>query len=461
MRFKRHVGQGYGSFWRGIIFDREYKNLDDLVTKSKRWFPLFNDGARFLESKGDYKWSWPSGEELLFRTYKEDNDYWKYHGHEYPFIGVNEITKYPTSNILDSMSSCNRSSFTWEKDGPVDAKTGERQYIPPIPLEMFITSNPFGPGHMWVKQRFIDVAPYGQLVTSTVNVFNPKTQQKEPVELTQIAIFGSYRENPYLDPQYIATLDAIKDPNKRKAWLLGSWDIVSGGVFEDLWSPAVHIKRRFRVPTNWRLDRAMDWGSSQPFSVGWWAEANGEEVLLEDGSKWCPARGSLIQVAEWYGTEKIGSNIGLRMSAADVAKGIKEFETRMVELGWFGKRPYSGPADNSIRNVVDEGTKTIEQTMNDVGVYWEESDKSKGSRMNGLQLMRDRLEASLRGEGPGLYVTDNCRATIATWPILPRDEDNLDDVDTTAEDHTYDMGRYRVLKGAFSGPTKLETRWPT
>ena len=34
--FRKHVGQGYGSHWRGVIFDRAYKNLDDLITKSKR-----------------------------------------------------------------------------------------------------------------------------------------------------------------------------------------------------------------------------------------------------------------------------------------------------------------------------------------------------------------------------------------------------------------------------------------
>ena len=67
MFFRKHVGLGYGRFWRGVIFDREYKNLDDLISKSLRWFPQFGDGARFLSSRSDYKWVWPTGEELLFR----------------------------------------------------------------------------------------------------------------------------------------------------------------------------------------------------------------------------------------------------------------------------------------------------------------------------------------------------------------------------------------------------------
>ena len=83
MRFRQNVGKGYGRFWRGVIFDREYKNLDDLVSKSMRWFPAFKDGARFLSGKSDYRWVWPTGEELLFRVLKRDADYWGYHGQEF------------------------------------------------------------------------------------------------------------------------------------------------------------------------------------------------------------------------------------------------------------------------------------------------------------------------------------------------------------------------------------------
>src|SRR5262245_36508064 len=56
MRFRRRVGIGYGSFWRGVIFDREFKNLADLVAQSKRFFKKFNDGAKFLESASEFKW---------------------------------------------------------------------------------------------------------------------------------------------------------------------------------------------------------------------------------------------------------------------------------------------------------------------------------------------------------------------------------------------------------------------
>lgn len=445
MRFARKVGLGYGAAWRGVIFDREYKNLDDLVAKSKKWFPrIFKGRCRFLESKGDYKWVWDTGEELLFRVIKKKSDYDNYHGHEYPFIGWNELTKYPSSELYDMMMSCNRSSWTQEKDSPKD-KRGN-YILPPIPLETFSTCNSSGPGHRWVKQRFIDVAPYGTLVSKTVNVFNPRTQKREDVTRTQITIFGSYRENIYLDPGYVAELESITDPNRRKSWLEGSWDVVSGGAFDDLWQKAVHIVPRFIVPSNWYIDRSFDWGSSAPFSVGWWAEANGEEVQLKDRI-FRPQRGSLIRIDEWYGSDPRLLNTGLVMSAKDIAIGIKEREITMMRAGWISTQPFGGPADNQIRDVREKDVETIEKKMQDQGVRWTDSDKSSGSRKNGMQLMRDRLQAANTGEGPAIYFMAHCLAAISTIPVLPRSEDDPDDVDTDAEDHPWDDTRYRILAG--------------
>jgi hypothetical protein len=460
MAFRKGVGRGYGAFWRGAIFDREYKNLDDLIAKSYKWFPKFGDGAKFLASKSDYRWTWPTGEALLFRQVKRESDYWAYHGHELPWIGWNELCKYPTPALYDAMMSCNRSSFLPGEHSPRDKETGHvSQLLPEIPLVVFSTANPYGPGHNWVKSRFVDIAPAGRVVKTTTEVYNPRTQQREPVTKTQVRIFGSYKENRYLSPEYIAELERISDPNKRKAWLWGDWDIVAGGALDDLWGTHI-VKPRFKVPAGWRLDRALDWGSTAPFSVGWWAEANGEEAEMADGSVFCPPSGTLVRFAEWYGCTEIGLNVGVKMSARAVAEGIKEREAQMRSEGWIAGPVYPGPADNAIGNVVEAEDDSIRKKMADTGVEWNDSDKSAGSRVNGLQLVRDRLEAARTGEGPALYTMDNCRAFIATLPTLPRDEDKPDDVDTESEDHVYDETRYRVLAGNNRGAASIPVAFP-
>ena len=836
MRFRKLVGQGYGRHWRGVIFDREYKNLDDLVSKSQRWFPEFYDGCRFINSKSDYKWVWKTGEELLFRTVKKDQDYWGFHGQEFPFIGWNELTKYPNDNLFEMMMSCNRSSFRPEdypfyingdllnKKGIInyvtkDHKHSIEKFLPDIPLEVFATCNPHGcvpfgevlttsrgwvdikdinigemvvsvdsngiaknsvvtnvikkqwsgemikrdgrgmymeftddhrlphlsenkttftlkefknlpghcsikrcadgwkgtdlysfkvpqvktrvrklnqpievsindyaefmgwflsegftlnrdkmvgisqtkpdnrvliadlltrmgfnfkstfqnftfycpdwfayleqfgkcrdkfipsrlkqantevlqilldslmkgdgsngvyyslskqladdvaeigiklgyrvyistrkngrgdltskrgikdevcyqvnlskgsaiglrtgnliydvpginstkdsniertnfsgivycltvpetetffirqngcvwlsgnSGHNWVKKRFISASKMGQLKKNIINVYNPKTQQREDVVKTQVHIFGSYRENKYLSPEYVATLESIDEPNKRRAWLMGDWDVVAGGMFDDLWDSRTNIVEPFSIPETWRIDRSFDWGSSKPFSVGWWAESDGCDIKLTDGTIRHTIRGDLFRINEWYGcTTK--PNEGLRMLGSEVSKGIIE---RELSMGIY-KRVHPGPADNSIYDV-ENGNSIASSMANPVkingnkypGVMWIRSDKSSGSRKAGWEKMRLYMKQSkpatiidsvtkeksyIPREYPGLFIFNNCKNFIDLVPILPRDEIDPDDVDTDAEDHIGDEARYKLLSigiGAKGGKTK-------
>ena len=46
MDFYQEVGKGYGSDWRGIIFRRTYKQLHDLIIKSKKWYIYSPAGQR-------------------------------------------------------------------------------------------------------------------------------------------------------------------------------------------------------------------------------------------------------------------------------------------------------------------------------------------------------------------------------------------------------------------------------
>lgn len=456
MAFRSKVGKGYGRFWSGVIFDREYKNLDDLILKSERWFPQFKDGAKFLRSKGDYKWVWPTGEELKFRQLKKESDYWNYHGQEFPFIGWNELSKFATPKLFDLMFSCNRSGFLPSEhtpknpDGTYNTKDGKP--LPELLLQVFATTNPYGPGHGWVKSRFIDATDDkgnllgpGGVKTITTNVYNPRTGQRENVTTTQVRLFGSYKENRYLSPEYVANLENETNPNRRKAWLHGDWDIVAGGMFDDVWKASVHVIATFKVPKSWRIDRAFDWGSSHPFSVGWYAEANGETVRLDDGSEFTPRRGSIIRIAEWYGGLPGGTNEGLRMSGPDIASGIIEKEMEMLKSGVISTLPLAGPADPQIYSVREKDVPTIGSKMEAEGITWTRADHSNGARINGWQLVRDALSNSTRGEGQGLYFTKACPKAIALLPTTPRDEEKPDDVDTLAEDHLQDEVRYRIL----------------
>jgi len=414
MDFAQFVGRGFGPDWRGILFRKTYPDLEEIITKSKKWFyQIFPDG-RYNETK--HAWTFGDGEVLLLRYAKDIDDYWNYHGHEYPWIGWDELTLWATDELYTTMKSVCRSSN------------------PDVPRHYRAVCNPYGVGHNWVKMRFIDPAPRGKLIIDT-------EQGRDRTE--RIVIHGSIWENLILlknDPEYVKMLKA-QSGAKRAAWLEGDWDIVAGGMFDDVWSSNVHIIEPFDVPKTWRIDRSFDWGSSRPYSVGWWAESDGCDIKLADGTTRSTQRGDLFRIAELYGwTGK--PNEGTRELAVEVARKIQAYDNSN------GHKVRPGPADSSIFTV-DNGN-CIAEDMERVGISWKRADKRPGSRINGWELLRERLKNSLSHEGPGLYVFDTCRQFIRTVPVLPRDERNPDDVDIEAEDHVADEVRYRVLaKGKY------------
>ena len=462
MRFRKSVGIGYGRFWKGIIIDRQYSALDDIITKTKRYFPQFLDGAKFLSSKGEFKWVWKDGEELLFRAVADEQDYQKLHGQEFCYIGINELSQYADSTVLDLVTSLNRTSFV-----PQEHPLPDGTILPEIPLTIFCTTNPSGRGHLFVKKRFIDAGEAGEIVKREVNIFNPRTQKEEVMVKTQCHIFGSYRENTKLSPEYVADLESIIDPRKRRAWLLGSWDnAVDGGMFEDVWDSDVHVISPFDIPNGWKIDRSFDWGSSSPFSVNWWAESNGEDIMLKNGKTRSTMRGDLFLIGEYYGCEEGNVNKGLKMLAHDVATEIVKRELMMG----IHDRCKGGAADNSIWNM--ENGNSIARSMNQPivigdkvyqGVTWERSDKSRGSRVHGWEAVKQFLQnAKTTPDKPyrekaGLFVFNTNKYFIEIFPTTVRDTKNPDDVETHSCDHIQDSVRYRVLAtklGSKSGKTK-------
>lgn len=411
MDFSQHTGCGFGENWRGILFRQTYKQLSDIVAKTRRWFPSIFPGARF--NAGTYTWRWPTGEELLLRQAKKPEDYWDYHGHEYPWIGWEELTNWPTSELYESMMTCSRSS------------------IPGMPRKVRATANPFGVGHNWVKRRFIDVGPRGR-------PYRDKAGAPE-----RVSIHSDVRDNiPLLtaDPEYLPKLEAITSLAKRLAWLYGDWDITAGGMFDDVWDADTHLVEPFDVPPGWHINRAFDWGSSKPFSYGLWAISDGSPLhrpIMVNGEprRYFPS-GTLFRLNEWYGWSG-EDNVGLRMVASDIAAGIVERERE-----WNYGHVYPGPADASVYDVVNG--VCIGQELADGGAPFVPSQKGRGSRINGWELLRTRLHACSDGEDPGLYVVNHCEQFKRTFPYLPRDEVKMDDVDTDAEDHTGDEARYEA-----------------
>lgn len=400
----------YGEAAVGVFFRRKFKQLSEVIARSKQIFKRL--GATYNEQKAE--WTMANGARLLFRYLERDSDAEEYQGHNYTRVYFEELTNFPSPAPVDKMRATLRS--------PAGVPTGMR-----------LTGNPGGPGHNWVKRRYIDPDPRGFRVmreedTITVDGI-PRT-----VALERVFIPSKIGDNQLLmrnDPTYILRLKQSGSEALVKAWLEGNWDIVDGAFFDE-WDPEKHILPGHewlqRIPRSAQVFRAFDWGSAKPFSCGWYA--------ISDGS-WGLPTGALLRFAEWYGA--MGPNQGLKMTATAVAQGILQRERN------FHVRASYGAADPSI--FIRDGGPSIAESMAIAGVTWRRADNK---RKVGADTVRQRL-VGVDGK-PMLYFLDACDDAIRTLPTLQHDDTNPEDVDTDAEDHAYDEIRYACMSRPWLRP---------
>ena len=101
-----------------------------------------------------------------------------------------------------------------------------------MPRMIRATANPYGPGHNWVKARFLPTVMDRVVRTGLVDEDGIPQQPR-------LVIKSDLEENKILlesDPDYKHKIAmAAKNPAERKAWTSGDWDVVAGGMFDDVW----------------------------------------------------------------------------------------------------------------------------------------------------------------------------------------------------------------------------------
>ena len=418
-----------GHFWnhanlykqhaRGVLFRKTYPELEDIMKKAR---DMYENVASWNDSKKVMTFN--NGATLRFRFLEKDIHADKYQGHEYSWICFEEVGNFPSPIPVDKLNACLRSA------------------APGIRKTFLLTANPGGPGHSWIKARYID--PSLPLVAHRVTQEIMFKGEKKVLEWDRMFIPASVYDNKILlenDPEYIVNIVKAAGGQEwlLKAWLEGDWNIVAGGMFDDLWRPDKHILPIFQVPKQWPVYRSFDWGSSKPFSVGWWTIADGGFCKVGDDYRTF-ANGTLIRIDEWYGWNGT-PNIGLRMLESEFIEGLKEKE--QVIMSKYGiKTILNGPADSAIFTVQDGLSIADKHEMK--GISWNCAKKGPGSRVHAWQEVRQLLANALEDpmEDRGMFVTESCLQFIRTVPPLQRDVKNLDDINTDSEDHIIDETGY-------------------
>lgn len=381
------------------------------------------DAGDVVYSKSDYSFTFWNGSRIQLAHAQYEGDVYAHQGAQIGFLILDEATHFTPVMVRFLRSRV--------RLGSLDIPPKWRGLFPRI----LYSTNPGSVGHHYFKSNFVDFG--ANHVFKAPEEEGSMLREYVPARLTDNIILLKN------DPDYSQRVKGMGDSNTVRAMITGDWESLSSGGFSDLWRAKYHVIKPFKIPNTWQIDRGYDYGSSAPAATLWFAESDGEEFSDSNNEIcWVP-KGSIFIIKECYLANQRFE--GLKLTAEGQAKRIKACED---DEHW-GKFVKAGPADNAIFSS-EPGRRSIADEMTDVGVTFIRSDKSPGSRIRGVQLMRTRLEASTKRpmENPGIFVFSTCFHTIRTVPNLENDPKNQEDIDSSGEDHLWDVIRYRLLKSA-------------
>jgi hypothetical protein len=391
----------YKENWHGYLFRRTYDELVGLIRRAKQIY--LPTGAIYTKKPADFVW--PNGATLGLRYLERDDDAMRYQGHEKTWLGFDELTNWRTPYLYDALKACLR----W---------TGAEVRTKRIRS----SGNPGGPGHGWVKERFVDPhRPGYQLIKDKFGerMYIPARVSDNKI-LTEI------------DPTYIDTLKLVGSETLVRAWLDGDWDVVLGAYFSQ-WRADKHVVQPFPIPEHWTKIGGFDWGSAKPFCMLWAAVSDGTIPNIPVGA--------LIIYRELYGGDK---NVGWHWHADRVG----------AYLATIRDKTTFNVADPAIWT--EDGGKSIAEAMGPY-VQFRPADNK---RIPGWDQLRYRLVG--HDEKPLFYVFNTCPNVIRTLPLLQHDRHNPEDVDSDGEDHASDVIRYLCMARPVvkTAPTKPVMRGP-
>lgn len=221
----------YGAlYWPGIkilILRRTYPDLENSIIA-----PMLKVLPQALATYNStmHMVYFANGSTIKFGHFQGHSSAGEYQGQEYDWIFIDEATQF-TEMEFRIMGGCLR---------------GTSQ----IPKRMYLTCNPGGVGHQWVKRLFID----RRFKTDSSN----PEENENPDDYK--FIFATVEDNDELmkhSPQYLQMLSALPE-HMRAAHRYGDWDALGGAYFPEFGKE--HICKPFEVPGEWVKYRVFDYG---------------------------------------------------------------------------------------------------------------------------------------------------------------------------------------------------------
>ena len=364
---------------RILILRRTYPELqsnhiEPMLRMIKPEFCSYNGALRCL--------SFANGSLIRFGHWSGESSELEYNGQEYDWIFIDEATQ-----------------FSWRS---FQFLGGLLRGVNDIPKRMYLTCNPGGVGHRWVKRLFID------------RDFYDGGGDPEAAENPEDYVFipATVEDNTALlraSPGYVRMLASMPE-DLRRAYRYGDWDALGGSYFPEL-SGRANLAEPFAIPEDWRRYRAFDYGLDL-FACCWFAvDGEGRSWLYREFS----AKGLIVREA---------------------AEAVAEH----TEPGERIEATFAPPDMWSTQK--DTGRTMAEIFMeNGIGIV-----RASSQRVQGWMVVKEFLKERPDGR-PGMLFTEDCPRMIRDLPALQHDEKNPSDCAKEPHEitHSPDALRYGLI----------------
>jgi phage terminase large subunit len=279
----------------------------------------------------------------------------KYQGQEYDWIFMEEATQF-TEQEFRGLGACLRG-------------------VNKIPKRFYLTCNPGGVGHHWVKRLFVS---------------REFRDGENPADYRFIkATVEDNKDLMESSPDYVQALDLLPE-DIRNAHRYGDWDALAGTYFSEF-RPELHICKPFRIPDEWPRYRAFDYGLDM-FACLW---------IAVDFSGRC------YVYREYCESDLVVSDAARVMRACTPPEERVSFTIAPPDM-WNRQK--------------DSGKNMAELFMqNGIGLL-----KASNSRIQGWLALKELMK--LRKDGkPGLIIFSDCKSLIEFLPALQHDTKNPSD----------------------------------
>lgn len=390
-------GKSYGQLVDTLLYGLKYKGSKQLFLR-RRFTDLDKTIVRmalenyprdlYKYNKSSHTMTFINGSVVDFGYLDNEGDVYQYQSAEYDVIRFDELTHFTERMYVYLISRLRGAN-----DFPKAVKS---------------TTNPGGTGHVWVKERFVDIGPPNEIHKFTAG--------------TRIYIPASIYDNPFLlkkDPAYIQRLQNL-DERERKALLEGCWDITDGVFFPEI-RREIHVVTAFDIPADWNRYFVMDYGLDM--LAGY--------CVAVSPSGWCYVYRELYEGKDSGGT-------GLIVS--DAAARIKELVGKDKILQYYA------PPD--LWNRQKDTGKSIAQLFREQGILLT---RTQNERVQGWFSLKELLKVCSDESGrpaARLRIFGNCIHLIRCITSIQVSEKDPNDVALQPHELTHSVDAMRYFAAA-------------